>query len=216
MKANPTHTRSSIANDTRKNTSTAVLGAYDVKDPHSMLQFKGQKSYHHSVLCLHQCDSHRKEGSVLPTINKTPKRDIKILMGDTNAKIGADNTNSEHIMGRHGIGMQNENGELFVEFCTFNDLFNGGTLFPLKTIHKITWTYPDGRTENQINHITISLKWKRKLHNVRVKRVRRSIRSPPGCGSTQNQVEGLQRPSGKTIAQVQRAQLESEIRGRKF
>ena len=46
-------------------------------------------------------------------IDKTPKRDMKILMGDTNAKVGADNTNSEHIMGRHGIGVQNENGKLF-------------------------------------------------------------------------------------------------------
>ena len=104
------------------------------------------------------------------TINKTPKRDMKILMSDTNAKVGADNTNSEHFMGRHGFGVQNENGKLFVEFCTFNDQVIGGTLFPHKTIHKTTWTSPDGRTENQIDHITISRNWKRSLHDVRVKR----------------------------------------------
>ena len=73
-------------------------------------------------------------------------------------------------MGRHGIGLQNENGELFVEFCTFNDLVIGGTLFTHKTIHKITWTSSDGRTKNQIDHITISRKWRLSLHDLRVKR----------------------------------------------
>ena len=103
-------------------------------------------------------------------LDKTPKKDMKILMGDTKAKVGADNTNSEHIMGRHGIGLQIENGELFVEFCIFNDLVIGGTLFPHKTIHKTTLTFLDGRTENYIDHITISRKWRRSLHDARVKR----------------------------------------------
>ena len=90
---------------------------------------------------------------------------MKILMDDMNAKVCADNTNSEH-----GIVVQNENGKLFIEFCTFNDLVIRGTLFPHKTIHKATWTFPDGKTENQINHITISRKWRRSLHYVKVKR----------------------------------------------
>ena len=103
-------------------------------------------------------------------LDKTPKRDLKILMGDLNAKVGTDNTNKELIMGTHGTGEGNENGELFTEFCTFNDLVIGGTLFPHKTIHKTTWISPDGKTENQIDHITIGRKWRRSLHDVRVKR----------------------------------------------
>nr|KAG5710147.1 hypothetical protein BaRGS_006666 [Batillaria attramentaria] len=72
-------------------------------------------------------------------------------MGDLNAKVGTDNTDRELIMGKHGTGTQNENGELFTEFCTTNDLVIGGTIFPHKTIHKTTWTSPDGRTVNQID-----------------------------------------------------------------
>ena len=96
---------------------------------------------------------------------------MKILLGDTNAKVFADNTKSEHIMCRHGIEVQNENGELFVEFRTFNDLVIGGIFFPHKTIHKTTWTSSDGKTENQIDYhqITISRKWRRSLYEVRVK-----------------------------------------------
>ena len=70
-------------------------------------------------------------------------------MGDINAKVENDNTAKELIMGKHGVGEQNENGELFTNFCAFNDLVIGGTIFPQKTIHKTTWISPDGRTENQ-------------------------------------------------------------------
>ena len=59
---------------------------------------------------------------VQSVMDKVSARDMKILMGDLNAKVGTDNTNRDLIMGRHGTGEQNENGELFAEFCTFNDL----------------------------------------------------------------------------------------------
>ena len=46
----------------------------------------------------------------------------------------------------------------------------GGALFSHKPIHKKTWKSPDGKTENQTDHITIDRKWRRSLHDVRVKR----------------------------------------------
>ena len=64
-------------------------------------------------------------------------------MGDTNAKVGLDNTGREEIMGKHGFGTMNENGELFADFCTFNDLVIGGSVF--KTMHKATLVSPDGK-----------------------------------------------------------------------
>jgi hypothetical protein len=36
-------------------------------------------------------------------------------MGDMNAKVGKENEGLEHIMGKHGLGNQNQNGELFVD-----------------------------------------------------------------------------------------------------
>lgn len=53
-------------------------------------------------------------------------------MGDMNAKVGEDNTEREIIMGKHSVGGQNENGELFTDFCTFNDLVIEGTVLPHK------------------------------------------------------------------------------------
>ena len=42
--------------------------------------------------------------------DKIPNRDMLILMGDMNAMVGADNTDREREMGRHGLGEMNENG----------------------------------------------------------------------------------------------------------
>ena len=109
-------------------------------------------------------------GLLQAVIDQTPKRDIVIVMGDLNAKVGTDNTDRELIMGKNGVGNINENGELFADFCAFNDLIIGGTVFSHKTIHKTTWTSPDGNTENQIDHFTISRKWRRSLLDVRVRR----------------------------------------------
>ena len=44
-----------------------------------------------------------------------PKRDIKIVMGDMNAKIGKENKDREKTLGEHGLGEINENGEKLCE-----------------------------------------------------------------------------------------------------
>ncbi|XP_058828450.1 craniofacial development protein 2-like [Topomyia yanbarensis] len=103
-------------------------------------------------------------------VDKIPKGDIKIYMGDFNAKVGSDNSDYEHVMGRHGLGEMNENGELLAEFCGNNDMVIGGSPFPHRPVHKVTWVSRDGFTENQIDHICISRKWRRSLLDVRNKR----------------------------------------------
>ena len=103
-------------------------------------------------------------------IDKLPGKDINIVMGDLNAKVGSDNSHCEEIMGRHGLGEANDNGERFQNFCAFNNLVIGGTIFPHKRIHKATWVSPDGTTENQIDHFCISRKFRRSLEDVRVLR----------------------------------------------
>ena len=108
--------------------------------------------------------------SLQGVLDHTPRRDIRILMGDLNAKTGSNNTGRERTMGRHGLGCLNENGERFADLCAVNDLVIGGSIFPHKTIHKATWISPDGRSSNQIDHIAIGRKWRRSLMDARVKR----------------------------------------------
>ena len=90
-------------------------------------------------------------------------------MGDMNAKIGSNNGGLEHVMGRHGIGNRTENVELFSELCARYDLITGGTVFPHKTCHKVSWVSPDNIMENEIDHVAISERNRRSLLDVRNK-----------------------------------------------
>ena len=103
-------------------------------------------------------------------IDRLPKKDLNIIMGDANAKIGGENSGYEEIMGVHGLGTMNENGERFANMCAFNSLVIGGSVFPHKKIHKATWVSPDRNTENQIDHFCISRRFRRSLEDVRVLR----------------------------------------------
>ena len=95
-------------------------------------------------------------------LERTPNRDIPIVLGDVNTKVGNDNSTREIIVGKAGLDTMNKNIELFTDFCEQNDLVIAGTVFPhrkiLDKIHKVTWSSPDSRTENQIDHRGINKK----------------------------------------------------------
>ena len=82
------------------------------------------------------------------TLDKVKEREVTILMGDFNAKVGSNNTGYESVMGKHGLGQMNENGEMFADFCAENNIVIGGSQFPHKQQHKVTWVSPDQVTEN--------------------------------------------------------------------
>ena len=50
-------------------------------------------------------------------IRKQSARDVTILMGDLNAKVGSENDGYQQVMGKHGLGKMNENGERFASCC---------------------------------------------------------------------------------------------------
>ena len=103
-------------------------------------------------------------------LDRRGAKDITILMGDFNAKIGMDNTGYEDVMGTDRLGQMNENDEHFAGLCALNQLVIGGSIFPHKRIHKATWISLDHVTENQIDDICISRKFRRSWQDVRVMR----------------------------------------------
>ncbi|XP_067207954.1 craniofacial development protein 2-like [Linepithema humile] len=73
------------------------------------------------------------------TIAAVHRKDVRIVMGDFNGKIGSNNNNLTEIMGFHGLGeTRSNNGERLIDLCMANHLFIGGTRFPHKDIHKYT------------------------------------------------------------------------------
>jgi hypothetical protein len=51
--------------------------------------------------------------------------------------------------------ISNDNGVRSVNFATSKNLRNKSTKFPHRNIHKYTWTSPDGKTHNQIDHTLV-------------------------------------------------------------
>ena len=100
-------------------------------------------------------------------VSKVPRHDLLLVIGDLNAKVGADNSTYERAMGKHGCGVMNNNGERLADFCLNNNCVIRGTIFPHKSIHKLTWRSPDGRSVNQIDHVIVNGKWRRSLTDVR-------------------------------------------------
>jgi hypothetical protein len=46
-----------------------------------------------------------------------------------------------------------------VMIMVLQDLVVKRTMFPHRNIHKYTWTSPDGKTHNQIDHVLIDRSW---------------------------------------------------------
>jgi hypothetical protein len=51
------------------------------------------------------------------TLLDIKRSDIIIMIGDFNAQLGDNNKDTEHIMGRHRMPCESENGQLLIEFC---------------------------------------------------------------------------------------------------
>ena len=88
-------------------------------------------------------------------------------MGDANAQVGGCNVGYEDVMGRFADGTMTENGDMFANMCSLNSLIIGGSIFPHKRVHKGNWISTDKRTENQIEHFCLSLKYRCSLQDVK-------------------------------------------------
>ncbi|XP_063691186.1 uncharacterized protein LOC134823581 [Bolinopsis microptera] len=103
------------------------------------------------------------------TFDGLPRHDIKLLLGDFNAKVTSGRYGSEAVIGGESLhSSSNDNGTRLVDFCATNQLVIGGTLFEHKNIHKGTWRSPNGLTVNQIDHICIGKRFRQSLFDVRV------------------------------------------------
>ena len=109
-------------------------------------------------------------GRLQDVLDSVNEHDMLIVTGDMNAKVGNDNWAYESVMGKHGLGQRNDNGERLCDMCDMNELVITGTLFPHKTIHKVTWVSPDGNTMNQIDHVLISRRFRNSVKDTRVYR----------------------------------------------
>ena len=72
----------------------------------------------------------------------TPKKDVLLILGYWNTKVGSQETPG--VTGKFGLGVQNEAGQRLIEFCQENALVIANTLFQQHKRRLYTWTSPDG------------------------------------------------------------------------
>ena len=78
----------------------------------------------------------------------TPQKDVLFIIGDWNAKVGSQEI--PRVIGKSGLGVQNEAGQRLIEFCQENALVIANTLFQQHKRRVYTCTSLDGQCRNQI------------------------------------------------------------------
>ena len=99
-------------------------------------------------------------------LTETPKRNVIVITGDFNARVGADGV-EEEISGKFGHGERNDRGQTLIDFCAENKMVITNTLFRLHSRHRYTWQHPNGNTRSQIDYILINRQWKQAINNSR-------------------------------------------------
>jgi len=92
---------------------------------------------------------------------------MKILLGDFNAKVGRENSCKPTIGNESLHQGSNDNGIRIVNLATPKNQVVQRTMFPHQNIHKYTWTTPDGKTHNRIDHILKDGRWHLSMLDIR-------------------------------------------------
>ncbi|CAH2100139.1 unnamed protein product [Euphydryas editha] len=140
------------------------------------IRLKG-KFQNYTIINVHapteESDPEEKErwySEVESVYSKSPKGDIKFIIGDMNAKVGRESIYRPTI-GCHSLHeTSNDNGTRLIDLATSLGMVVGSTRFPHKNIHKITWVSADDVTRNQIDHVLIDGRHCSNLLDVRSRR----------------------------------------------
>lgn len=104
--------------------------------------------------------------ATLENVLSTSRDQVKLIMGNLNAKIGKKQC-YRNIIGNYSLHATSNNNETkLIDFAAGKGLILQNTMFLRKDIHKYTWIYLDGKYKNQIGHVLISSKFRNCVQNI--------------------------------------------------
>ena len=113
------------------------------------VRFQG-KPFNITVIQVYALNSNAEEAEVewfyddlQDLLEITPKKDVLFIIEDWNGKL--ENQEIPGLIGKFGLGVQNEAGQRLREFCQENTLVIANTLFQQHKRRLYTWTSPDGQ-----------------------------------------------------------------------
>ena len=88
-------------------------------------------------------------------ITAVPRADKNFVLGDFNARVGADHHTWNGIIGKQGIGKCNSNGLLLLKMCAAHNLSITNTMFRLPNRKKTSWMHPRSKHWHLIDYIIV-------------------------------------------------------------
>ena len=149
--------------------SKAFKGYLAVSDRIILLKMKGPQRDLNIIQVYAPTEAAQNEeinqfyGKLEETRRKCKTNEILAVMGDQNAKVGKNRDGN--ILGPFGLGVRNERGDLWVDWCRNNKLIIANTWFQNHPRRLWTWQSPDDTTRNQIDFIAISERYKNGVLN---------------------------------------------------
>ena len=134
------------------------------------VRFQG-KPFKITVIQVHAPTSNTEEAEVeqfyedtqvfIELIELTTQKDVLFIIGDWTANIGSQEIPG--VTGKFVLGVQNEAGQMLIEFCQENTVVLANTLFQQHKRRLYTWTSPDSQHRNKIDYILCSQRWKNSI-----------------------------------------------------
>ena len=165
--------RNGVAIMVNRRVRNAVLGCNLKNDRMIFVHFQG-KPFNNTVIQAYAPTSNTEEAEVeqfyedlQDLLELTPKKDVFFIIGDWNAKLGSQETPG--VIGKFGLGVQNQAGQRLIEFCQENALVKANTIFQQHKRRLYTWRSPDGQHQNHIDYILCSQRWRSSIQSAKIR-----------------------------------------------
>ena len=88
-------------------------------------------------------------------IQNIPISEHLVLLGDVNARVGADHDSWPSCLGQFGVGKMNVNGQHLLELCSYHGLCVTNAYFQTKSQLRVSWRHPRSKHWHQLDLIIV-------------------------------------------------------------